>query len=75
MGSLPEGFAVNRYLSDTDAWFVLTNAENGFMHFQRKALEVKNESDFDNGNLKFKGQERYSFTYGDPRCVFGIPGA
>ena len=75
MGMLPQGYAVNDFLTDTDAFFVLTDAPRGFLHFDRVSLSTGMEADFDTGNMRYKARERYSFGYSDPRCVFGSPGA
>ena len=75
MGMLPDGYAVNHFLTDTDAWFIKTDAPRGFIHFERLSLSTKMEGDFDTGNVRFKARERYSFGYSDPRCVYGAPGA
>jgi hypothetical protein len=69
-GMLPEGYTVNHFLTDTDAWFVKTDAPNGFKHYQRSPLRTSMEGDFTTGNVRFKARERYSFGYSDPRCVF-----
>lgn len=74
-GVLPEGYRVNHYLTDTDAFFIMTNVPNGMKHFQRDSLEVKNDTDFDSENMKFKVRERYVFGWTDPRGIFGSPGA
>ena len=75
MGMLPRGYVVNHYLTDTDAWFIKTDAPRGFIHFERMPMSTKMEGDFDTGNVRFKARERYSYGYSDPRCVFGSPGA
>ena len=75
MGMLPNGYAVNDYLTDPDALFILTDAPRGFIHFERTAMSTGMEADFDTGNMRFKARERYSFGFSDPRCVFGSPGA
>ena len=75
MGMLPQGYVVNHYLTDTDAWFIKTDAPRGFIHFERMPMSTKMEGDFDTGNVRYKARERYSFGYSDPRCVFGSPGA
>jgi hypothetical protein len=75
MGMLPEGYVVNDYLTDTDAFFIKTDAPNGLKHFERTALSTNMDPDFDTGNMRFKARERYSFGFSDPRCVFGSPGA
>ena len=75
MGMLPQGYTVNHYLTDTDAWFIKTDAPRGFIHFERMPMSTKMEGDFDTGNVRYKARERYSYGYSDPRCVFGSPGA
>ena len=75
MGMLPEGYTVNHFLTDPDAWFIKTDAPNGFKHFERSPLRTSMEADFDTGNMRYKARERYSFGYSDPRCVFGSEGA
>ena len=75
MGMLPQGYVVNHYLTDTDAFFVKTDAPRGFVHFERMPMSTKMEGDFDTGNVRFKARERYSYGYSDPRCVYGSPGA
>tara|TARA_R110000868_G_scaffold231386_1_gene484768 strand:+ start:2992 stop:3900 length:909 start_codon:yes stop_codon:yes gene_type:complete len=75
MGMLPEGYVVNHFLSDTDAFFIKTDSPNGFKHFERSAIATSMEGDFDTGNVRYKARERYSFGVSDPRCVFGSPGA
>jgi len=75
MGMLPEGYVVNDFLTDTDAFFIKTDTPNGFKHFERLALATNMDPDFDTGNMRFKARERYSFGFSDPRCVFGSPGA
>ncbi len=71
MGMVPEGYSVNNFLTDTDAFFLLTDAPNGFKHFIRSPIKTAMEGDFDTGNVRFKARERYSFGFSDPRCVFG----
>ena len=75
MGMLPEGYAVNDFLTDPDAFFVLTDAPRGFVHFERSALSTNMEADFDTGNMRFKARERYSFGFSDPRAVYASAGA
>jgi hypothetical protein len=75
MGMLPEGAVVNHFLTDTDAFFVKTDAPNGFKYFNRSAIKTAMEGDFDTGNMRFKARERYSFGVSDWRGVFGTPGA
>jgi len=75
MGMLPEGYAVNHFLTDTDAWFVRTDAPNGLKGFNRTAVRTSMEGDFDTGNVRYKARERYVFGWSDPRGIFGSPGA
>ena len=75
MGMLPQGYTVNHYLTDTDAFFIKTDAPRGFIHFEIMGIYTKMEGDFYTGNMRFKSRERYSYGYSDPRCVFGSPGA
>ena len=75
MGMLPNGYAVNDFLTDPDAFFIMTDAPRGFVHFERTPMSTGMEADFDTGNMRFKARERYSFGFSDPRCVFGSPGA
>ena len=75
MGMIPEGYVVNHYLTDPDAFFIKTDIPNGFKLFQRSPIRTSMEGDFDTGNVRYKTRERYSFGFSDPRCVFGSPGA
>ena len=75
MGVIPQGYTVNHYLNDADAFFIKTDAPNGFKHFTRTPLSTTMEGDFDTGNIRYKARERYSFGFSDPRCVFGTSGA
>ena len=75
MGLLPEGYAVNHFLTDTDAFFILTDCPVGFKHFERTPITTSMEGDFDTGNVRYKARERYSFGFSNPRCVFGSQGA
>jgi len=75
MGMIPDGAVVNHFLTDTDAYFIKTDAPNGFKLFQRTAIKTAMEGDFDTGNMRFKARERYSFGVSDWRAVFGTPGA
>ena len=75
MGMLPEGYVINHFLTDTDAFFIKTDAPNGFKYFERTPLSTSMEADFDTGNMRYKARERYAFGFSDPRCVFGSPGA
>tara|TARA_R100000900_G_scaffold146140_2_gene134512 strand:- start:953 stop:1891 length:939 start_codon:yes stop_codon:yes gene_type:complete len=73
-GSIPEGYSVNHYLTDTNAFFVITDIPNGMKHFERTALETSMDGDFDTGNVRYKARERYSFGVSDPLGVYGSPG-
>ena len=75
MGVIPQGYTVNHYLNDADAFFIKTDAPNGFKLFTRTPLKTVMEGDFDTGNIRYKARERYSFGFSDPRCVFGTSGA
>ena len=76
MGMFPEGYVVNHYLTDTDAFFILTDLTNtGLKMFQRRPLKTSMEPDFETGNMRFKASERYSFGFSDWRFIFGSPGA
>ena len=75
MGMLPEGAVVNHFLTDTDAYFIKTDAPNGFKYFNRSPIKTAMEGDFDTGNMRFKARERYSFGVSDWRSVFGTAGA
>ena len=75
MGMIPQGYFVNHFLADTDAFFLITDAPNGLKHFVRAPIKTAIEGDFDTGNGRFKARERYSFGWSDPRGIFGSPGA
>ena len=75
MGMIPDGYAVNHYLTDTDAWFIKTDIPNGLKHFVRTAVSTNMEGDFETGNVRYKARERYSFGWSDWRGIFGSPGA
>jgi len=75
MGMIPQGYRVNHYLTDTDAFFIMTDAPNGMKQFVRSPIKTAIEGDFDTGNVRFKARERYSFGFSDPRGIFGSPGA
>jgi len=75
MGVIPEGFAVNHYLTDTNAWFLMTDVPNGMKHFVRAPLETSMDGDFDTGNVRYKARERYSFGVSDPLGIWGSPGS
>ena len=74
-GMVSGGYEVNHYLTDTDAWFLKTDAPNGLKHFNRTPIKTAMEGDFDTGNVRYKARERYSFGWSDPRGIFGSPGA
>ena len=74
-GSIPEGYTVNHYLTDTNAWFLLTDVPNGLKHFVRTPMQTSMDADFDTGNSRYKARERYSFGVSDPLGIFGSPGA
>ena len=75
MGMIPEGYAVNHFLTDTDAWFLLTDCPDGMKHFVRTPISTNMEGDFDTGNVRFKARERYSFGWSNPRGIYGSSGA
>ena len=74
-GSIPEGYAVNHWLTDTNAWFIKTDVPNGLKHFVRMPMQNSMDGDFDTGNVRYKARERYSFGWSDPLGMFGSPGA
>ena len=74
-GSIPEGYTVNHYLTDTNAWFLMTDVPNGLKHFVRTPLSNSMDGDFDTGNVRYKARERYSFGVSDPLGIFGSPGS
>ena len=75
MGMIPQGYVVNNFLTDADAWFIKTDAPNGMKHFVRAPIRTAMEGDFDTGNVRYKARERYSFGWSDWRGIFGSPGA
>ena len=75
MGMIPQGYVVNHYLTDTDAWFLMTDVPNGLKHFTRSPMATSMDADFDTGNSRYKARERYSFGVSDPLGIFGSPGA
>tara|TARA_Y100001973_G_C5195488_1_gene333967 strand:- start:74 stop:979 length:906 start_codon:yes stop_codon:yes gene_type:complete len=75
MSAVPGGYTVMHYLTDTDAWFLGTDIPNGFKHFVRVPMKTAMEGDFETGNVRYKGRERYSFGYSDPLAYYGSPGA
>jgi hypothetical protein len=74
-GSIPEGYRVNHYLTDSDAFFIVTDVPNGLKHFERTPMQTSMDGDFDTGNVRYKARERYSFGVSDPLGIFGTPGA
>ena len=74
-GVVPEGYAVNHYLTDNNAWFLTTDVPNGLKHFNRVAMSTSMDADFDTGNSRYKARERYSFGVSDPLGIFASPGA
>jgi hypothetical protein len=74
-GSIPEGYTINHWLTDPNAWFLTTDVPNGLKHFVRIPLATSMDGDFDTGNVRYKARERYSFNWSDPLGMFGSPGA
>jgi len=74
-GTIPEGYTVNHYLTDVNAWFMLTDVPNGLKHFVRTPLQNSMDGDFDTGNVRYKSRERYSFGWSDPLGVWGSSGS
>jgi len=74
-GSIPGGYTVNHFLTDTNAWFLTTDVPNGMKHFVRTPLQNSMDGDFDTGNVRYKSRERYSFGWSDPLGMYGSPGA
>jgi hypothetical protein len=75
MGMLPQGYVVNHFLTDSDAFFIKTDVPNGLKYFERSPIRTSMEGDFDTGNVRYKARERYSFGWSDPRGVYGSQGA
>ena len=75
MGMVPQGYSVNNYLTDSDAFFIITDVPNGLKYFERSPIKTSMEGDFDTGNVRYKARERYSFGFSDFRGIFGSPGA
>jgi len=75
LSSVPEGYTVNHWLTDTNAWFLKTDVPNGLKMFERVALKTSAEGDFETGNMRYKGRERFSTGWSDPLGLFGSPGA
>jgi hypothetical protein len=74
-GAIPEGYTVNHFLTDSNAWFLTTDVPNGLKHFERSPLTNSMDGDFDTGNVRYKARERYSFGFSDPLGIFGSPGS
>lgn len=74
-GSVSEGYTVNHFLTDTNAWFLTTDVPNGMKHFERVPLSQSMDGDFDTGNVRYKSRERYSFGWSDPLGMYGSAGA
>jgi hypothetical protein len=74
-GSIPEGYRVNHYLTDPDAFFIMTDVPNGMKHFVRTPMQTSMDGDFDTGNVRYKARERYSFGVSDPLGIYGSPGS
>ena len=75
MGMVPQGYRINNYLTDSDAFYIITDVPNGMKMFTRAPLSTAMEGDFDTGNVRYKARERYSFGVSDPRGIFGVEGA
>ena len=75
MGMIPQGYRVNHYLTDTDAFYIITDVPNGMKYFDRAPLKTAMEGDFDTGNVRYKARERYSFGCSDPSGIYASPGA
>jgi len=74
-GSIPEGYTINNFLTDSNGWYLTTDVPNGLKHFERTALTNSMDGDFDTGNVRYKARERYSFGWSDPLGMFGSPGS
>ena len=74
-GAIPEGYTINHFLTDTNAWFLTTDIPNGLKHFIRVPLSTSFEGDFETGNMRYKARERYVFGYSDPLGIYGSAGA
>ena len=75
MSAIPGGYSVNHDLTDTNAWFLMTDVPNGLKHFIRAPIKQAMDGDFDTGNVRYKSRERYSFGWSDPLGIFGSPGS
>ena len=74
-GSIPEGYTINHFLTDSNGWYLTTDVPNGMKHFVRTPLQNGMDGDFDTGNVRYKSRERYSFGWSDPLGIFGSPGS
>jgi hypothetical protein len=74
-GTVPQGYTVNHFLTDSNAWFIMTDVPNGLKMFERMPMQTSMEGDFDTGNLRYKARERYSFGWSDPLGIWGSAGA
>jgi hypothetical protein len=74
-GSIPQGYTINHFLTDTNAWFLKTDVPNGMKHFVRTPMSTGMDGDFDTGNVRYKARERYSFGFSDALGMYGSPGA
>jgi hypothetical protein len=74
-GSIPEGYTINHFLTDSNAWFIKTDVPNGMKHFVRTPMSTGMDGDFDTGNVRYKARERYSFGFSDPLGMYGSAGA
>lgn len=74
-GAVPEGYAINHFLTDNNAWFLTTDVPNGLKHFVRSPLATSMDGDFETGNVRYKSRERYSFGYSDPLAIYGSSGS
>jgi len=74
-GSIPEGYTINHFLTDSNAWYLTTDVPNGMKHFIRTPLQNSMDGDFDTGNVRYKSRERYSFGYSDPLGMYASPGS
>ena len=75
LGVIPSGYSVNHYLTDTNAFYLLTDIPNGMKHFVRTPLETGMDGDFDTGNVRYRARERYSYGVSDPLGIYGSPGS
>ena len=74
-GMIPQGYVVNNFIADDDAFYIKTDVPNGLKHMVRAPIKTAMEGDFETGNVRYKARERYSFGFSDPRGIFGSPGA